>query len=316
MTSNAQNSVLIVCGPTASGKSALALDIAVAFRGTVINADSMQVYKELPILTSRPRPTDEAKAPHRLYGITSIANTFSAGRWQPLAERAIRVALSEGSLPVVCGGTGLYLKALMQGLSPMPEIPTEIRARIRQLLSENGAAQCHSKLAACDPNTADRLAPSDTQRIARALEVFEATGKPISAWQAMARNGPDPHWQFFTILIAPPRAAMNAAIDQRFDSMIDDGALDEVKAIAHLDAALPGLKALGVPGLRRHLAGEISLEKAAEHSKTATRQFAKRQMTWFRNQIITDKTLYAQYMKSFTEEIFLFIRNNVLTGSD
>lgn len=316
MTINGQNTVLIICGPTASGKSALALDIAGAFGGTIINADSMQVYQELPILTARPRPADEAKVPHRLYGITSIADTFSAGRWQSLAEREIRAALSEGSLPVVCGGTGLYLKALMQGLSPIPEIPTKIRARARQLLAKKGAAWCHNQLAACDPSTAERLAPNDTQRIARALEVFEATGKPISDWQATAPNAPDPSWRFSTILIAPPRAAMNTAIDQRFDAMIDTGALDEVRLIAGLDPSLPALKALGVPELRRHLAGEISLETASDHSKTATRQFAKRQMTWFRNQIIADKTIYAQYMESFRKIIFSFIRNNVLTDSD
>ena len=198
----------------------------------------------------------------------------------------------------------------------MPKIPTEIRARIRKLLLENGTKRCHRQLAVCDPNAAERLAPGDTQRIARALEVFEATGTPISDWQAAAPSGPDPSWRFSSILIAPPREAMNAAIDHRFDTMIDAGALDEVRAVAHLDDTLPGLKALGVPGLRRHLAGEISLEKAAEDSKTSTRQFAKRQMTWFRNQIIADKTINTQYMQSFRDKIFSFIRNNVLTDSD
>ena len=315
MTSNAQNPVLVVCGPTASGKSNLALDIAIAFGGTVINADSMQVYRELRILTARPSPTDEAQAPHHLYGIASIADTFSAGRWQPLAKQAIGEANKAGSLPIVCGGTGLYLKALMEGLSPMPEIPADIRAQVRQRMAAEGSLHCHQLLADCDPASAARLASGDTQRIARALEVYEATGKPLSVWQAEPPIGPDPAWRFSTILIAPPRAETNAAIEQRFDKMIDAGALEEVRTIADLDAELPALKALGVPHLRRHLAGDISLEEAAAHSKTATRQFAKRQMTWFKNQIIADKTLPAQYLKSFSDEIFSFIRSFLLTDS-
>ena len=315
MTSNAQIPVLVVCGPTASGKSNLALDIAIAFGGTVINADSMQVYRELRILTARPSPTDEAQAPHHLYGIASIADTFSAGRWQPLAEQAIGEANKAGSLPIVCGGTGLYLKALMEGLSPMPEIPADIRAQVRQQMAAKGSLHCHQLLADCDPASAARLASGDTQRIARALEVYEATGKPLSAWQAEAPIGPDPDWRFSTILIAPPRAETNAAIEQRFDKMINAGALEEVRKIADLDVELPALKALGVPHLRRHLAGDISLEEAAARSKTATRQFAKRQMTWFKNQIIADKTLPAQYLKSFSDEIFSFIRSFLLTDS-
>jgi len=313
MTSNAQNPVLIVCGPTASGKSALALDIAVAFGGTIINADSMQIYRELPILTARPSPADEAKAPHRLYGIASIADTFSAGRWQPLAAMEIEAACAANTLPIVCGGTGLYLRALMEGLSPMPEIPADVRAQVRQRMAAEGSVHCHQLLANCDPAAAARLAPGDTQRIARALEVFEATGKPLSAWQAEPPIGPDSRWRFSTILIAPPRAEVNAAIDRRFDAMIGAGALEEVRAVDELDGELPALKALGVPDLRRHLAGEISLEAAAERSKTATRQFAKRQMTWFKNQIVADKTISAQYMESFREKIFSFIRNYVLT---
>ena len=315
MTSNAQNPVLVVCGPTASGKSNLALDIAIAFGGTVINADSMQVYRELRILTARPSPTDEAQAPHHLYGIASIADTFSAGRWQPLAKQAIGEANKAGSLPIVCGGTGLYLKALMEGLSPMPEIPADIRAQVRQRMAAEGSLHCHQLLADCDPASAARLASGDTQRIARALEVYEATGKPLSAWQAEAPIGPDPAWRFSTILIAPPRAETNAAIEQRFDKMINAGALEEVRTIADLDVELPALKALGVPHLRRHLAGDISLEEAAARSKTATRQFAKRQMTWFKNQIIADKTLPAQYLESFSDEIFSFIRSLLLTDS-
>ncbi|MED6308488.1 MAG: tRNA (adenosine(37)-N6)-dimethylallyltransferase MiaA [Pseudomonadota bacterium] len=315
MTSNAQNPVLVVCGPTASGKSNLALDIAIAFGGTVINADSMQLYRELRILTARPSPTDEAQAPHHLYGIASIADTFSAGRWKPLAEQAIGEANKAGSLPIVCGGTGLYLKALMEGLSPMPEIPADIRAKVRQRMAAEGSLHCHQLLADCDPASAARLASGDTQRIARALEVYEATGKPLSAWQAEAPIGPDPAWRFSTILIAPPRAETNAAIEQRFDKMINAGALEEVRTIADLDVELPALKALGVPHLRRHLAGDISLEEAAARSKTATRQFAKRQMTWFKNQIIADKTLPAQYLGSFSDEIFSFIRSFLLTDS-
>ena len=182
-------------------------------------------------------------------------------------------------------------------------------------MAAEGSLHCHQLLADCDPAAAARLAPGDTQRIARALEVYEATGKPLSAWQAEAPIDPDPSWRFSTILIAPPRTEINAAIEQRFDKMIDAGALEEVRTIADLDAELPALKALGVPHLRRHLAGDISLEEAAARSKTATRQFAKRQMTWFTNQIIADKSLSGQYSESFNKEIFSFIRSFVLTDS-
>ena len=316
MTDNAQKPVLIVCGPTASGKSALALDIARKFDGVIINADSMQVYRELRILTARPSLCDEARAPHRLYGIASVTDPFSAGRWRELAGAEIDAAHRADKLPIVCGGTGLYLKALTEGLSEMPDIPQDVRDAVRRRVRDLGAPACHHALSLQDPRTAARLAPGDAQRIARALEVWEATGRPLADWQAEKRSGPRPEWRFSTFLLAPSRATLHRAIDARFRSMIDAGALAEVRALDGLDETLPALKAVGVPDLRRLLAGELEESEAIERAQRATRQFAKRQGTWFRNQIIADMALNAQYMESFSEDFFSFIRTNVLTLTD
>lgn len=316
MSDNAQLPVLIVCGPTASGKSALALDIAAAFDGTVINADSMQVYREMRILTARPSMAETAQAPHRLYGIAPVGDVFSAGRWRALAVEEIDEAHREGRLPVVCGGTGFYLKALMEGLSEIPTIPGDVRARVRARLAEHGAAACHRELQRIDPETASQLAPGDSQRIARALEVFDATGRPLAQWQAEARAGPSRDWRFSIILLAPVREDLNRAIDERFRQMVDAGAMEEVRALEGLDGDLPALKAVGVPDLRRLLAGELSENAAIERAQRTTRQFAKRQTTWFKNQIIANKTVYAQYSERFKDEIFSFIRENVLTDPD
>ena len=315
MADNAQKPVLIVCGPTASGKSALALDVAEGFGGVVINADSMQVYRELRVLTARPSPDDEARAAHRLYGIASVRDVFSAGRWRALAVREIDAAHATGQLPIVCGGTGFYLKALMEGLSPMPEIPDAIRRRVRDEVETLGTLAAHAALARVDPKTAFQLDPGDSQRIARALEVYEATGRALADWQAEARSAPNPAWSFWIVLLAPTREATNEAIDDRFHRMVEAGALDEVRLLDGLDGDLPALKAVGVPDLRRHLTGEIELEMAVERAQTATRQFAKRQTTWFKNQIIADITMYEQYSERFRAAIFSFIREKMLTRS-
>ena len=305
--------VLVVCGPTASGKSALAADVAAAFDGEVINADSMQVYRELSILTARPGTAETARAPHRLYGIASVTDPFSAGRWRELAVAAIRDAHAAGRLPVVCGGTGLYLKALMDGLSAIPDVPPAVRAAVRAQVAATGPEAAHAALVARDPAMAARLHPSDTQRIARALEVLEATGQSLAGWQETVAETPDPDWRFATILLLPPREALHAAIAARFARMIEAGALDEVRRLDGLDPALPALKAVGVPALRRHLAGELDRETAVEYAQRATRQYAKRQETWFRYQIISDLIVQTQYSESLKEEIFSFIRNLVLT---
>ncbi len=311
-----ETAVFVIAGPTASGKSALALDVARAFDGTVINADSMQVYRDLAVLTARPDAAACAAVPHRLYGILGAEERCSAARWRDMALDAIEEARSAGRLPVVAGGTGLYLRALIAGLSPMPEIPAAVRDGVRARLAAQGAAALHAALAAVDPDSAARIRPSDSQRVARALEVFEATGRGLSDWQAAAPVGPPGHLAFRVIALLPPRAALYAACDARFGQMIEEGAVEEVSALVArgLDPALPAMKALGVGPLARHLTGEISLDEAAAQTRTVTRRYAKRQLTWLRHQILANLVIDAQYSERFGPEIFAFIRENLLTG--
>jgi len=316
MSDNAQKPVLIVCGPTASGKSALALDIARTFDGVVINADSMQVYRELRILTARPDDAELTQAPHRLYGIVSVTDVFSAGRWRKLAVAEIRAAHGAGKLPIICGGTGFYIRALTEGLSEMPAIPANIRSATRQYIKNIGNDAGYRDLAERDPKSAAQLNPGDTQRVMRALEVLEATGRSLADWQADAKTTPDTDWRFHTILIEPDRSELNHAIEKRFQQMIGQGALDEVASLDGIDGDLPALKAVGVPDLRLHLADQMSLDEAVARAQTATRRFAKRQTTWFRNQIIADISIKTQYSESLPDGIFSFIRNFVLTPSD
>jgi tRNA dimethylallyltransferase len=316
MSDNAQKPVLVVCGPTASGKSALALNIARAFDGVVINADSMQVYRELRILTARPDDADLMQAPHRLYGIVSVTDVFSAGRWRELAVAEIRTAHEAGKLPIICGGTGFYIRALTEGLSKMPDIPANIRSTTRQHIKNIGNKTAYHNLAERDPKSAAQLNPGDTQRVMRALEVLEATGRSLADWQADAKIKPDSNWHFHTILIEPGRLQLNRAIEKRFQQMIGQGALDEVASLDGIDGDLPALKAVGVPDLRLHLADQASLDEAVARAQTATRQFAKRQTTWFKNQIVADKLIKTQYSECLDDDIFSFIRNFVLTPSD
>lgn len=284
--------VLVIAGPTASGKSRLALDLASARRGTVINADSMQVYRELRILTARPGVAEMERAPHRLYGILSAAEACSAARWRALAVAAIEEARGEGRLPILVGGTGLYLKALFEGLADIPPIPSAVRDAARARHRELGGEAFRAELACRDPDSAARLAAGDTQRLIRAWEVVEGTGRPLPAWQragAAEKTG----YVYRTILVMPPRDALYAACDARFDAMVAAGALDEVRALMALglDPALPAMKSLGVRELARHLAGEGSLEQAGEKARQATRNYAKRQTTWFRNQLAAELVL-------------------------
>jgi tRNA dimethylallyltransferase len=291
----AETPVVVVGGPTAGGKSAIALALATAFGGTVVNADSMQVYHELRVLTARPGPDEEAAAPHRLYGVLPAAEPCSAARWRDLALGAIEEARGQGRLPVVVGGTGLYLRALMEGIADVPPIPAEVRARARALLEGLGPAGLHASLAARDPATAARLAPGDAQRVARAWEVLEATGRPLSAWQAET-GGPPAGLAFLRVLVLPPRPVLYANCDRRLLAMIEGGALDEVRALAALglDPALPATKALGVPELLAHLRGEASLEAAVASAQMQTRRYAKRQTTWFRNQWVRVHACHAE----------------------
>jgi len=278
---------VLIAGPTASGKSGLAIELARATGGVVINADSMQVYRDLCILTARPTPDQEAQAPHRLYGHVDAAVNCSVGSWLEDARNALAEAAREGRLPIFVGGTGLYFKALLRGLSAIPLVPQEVRDAIRARLERDGIEALHRELSARDPVAGARLKPRDRARIPRALEVLEATGKPIDAWHA---HGLPPLLQPEEVratFLAPDRAELHARIDRRFARMLDEGALDEVAALASrkLDPMLPAMKALGVPTLLKHLRGEIGLDEARTLGSAETRQYAKRQFTWFRHQL-------------------------------
>jgi tRNA dimethylallyltransferase len=280
-------SAILIAGPTASGKSTLALEVARATGGAVVNADSMQVYRDLRILSARPTPQDEAAAEHLLYGHVDGAVNYSVGLWLADFARVLARLKAERRLAVVVGGTGMYFKAATQGLSDIPRVPEEVRARARAAAEGVEPAVLHARLAAVDPETAARLRPTDPQRIVRALEVFEATGKPLASFQG-ARAAPllgAGEWKGF--FLAPERAAVRAAIDGRFERMMDEGALDEAAALCarQLDPALPAMRAHGVPGLIAYLDGRATLAEAVAKGQADTRAYAKRQFTFARHQL-------------------------------
>ncbi len=307
--------LIVIGGPTASGKSALALAVAERFDGIVVNADSMQVYDGLAILTNRPDAEEQARAPHRLFGVVPPEEACSAGRWQAMAAAACAEAWRAGRMPVVVGGTGLYLRALIDGIAPVPDVPDDVRSAARALCREIGAPALHAKLAARDPAMAAKLRPSDSQRLMRAWEVLEATGRSLSDWQNAPREG-GIDAVHHAIFVAPPRAALYAACDTRFTAMIERGALDEVRSLLarHLDPDLPVMKSLGVRELAAHLAGALTLPEAITQAQTVTRHYAKRQFTWFRHQWSPDQILSAQFSESLSNEIFTKIREFLLTG--
>lgn len=312
--------ILLITGPTASGKSRLATAVAEEFRGIVINADSMQVYRDLAVLTARPSERELARVPHRLFGVLDASELCSAARWLALAEIEIAAATRDGRLPVVVGGTGLYLKALLRGLAPVPEIRAEVRRTARALHKEVGGERFHAALAERDPASAARLNPGDTQRLIRAYEVVTATGRSLVDWQREQAGATRPG--VAAIMLLPPRAALYAAIDARFASMADAGALDEVRALTarHLAPDRPALKAVGVPELMAYLRGETTLEAAISAAQQASRRYAKRQMTWLRTQLrapdeLPTLSVAAQFSESLLPEIFSFIRHFLLTIS-
>ncbi|MGE0153370.1 MAG: tRNA (adenosine(37)-N6)-dimethylallyltransferase MiaA [Reyranellaceae bacterium] len=315
MASQDESPVIVIGGPTASGKSALALAIAGEFHGTVINADSMQLYDALPILTAQPSAADRAAAPHLLYGVLPAEQVGSAQLWRDMALSAIADTRRAARLPVVVGGTGLYLRTLMQGLSPMPDIPDAVRQRVRALWDRDGPQAVRARLERLDPPAAARLKPGDRQRQLRALEVVEATGRPLSEWQTAAVAGPPPGLRFVTILLQPDRQALRQAIAGRLQAMVVAGALAEVGALLKRDLPpdRPLLRALGMPELAAHAMGKITLDQALEGAITATRQYAKRQETWFRHQFIADLTIKSQFSEKILPEIFSFIRQTGLT---
>lgn len=307
--------VVVLAGPTASGKSAVALQLAEALQGTVVNADSMQVYRELRVLTARPGPEDEARAPHVLYGILPAAERCSAGRWLMLAHAEIERTWADGRVPVVVGGTGLYLEALTEGLSPIPEIPAAVRAAATARLEQVGAEAFHALVSERDPIAAGRIARGDRQRLVRAYEVHEATGRPLSDWWAEPRIAPPRPYTVAAFVLEPSREALYAAADARFRAMVNAGAVDEVRSLIALgiDPGLPAMKALGVPEIAAHLDGRIDLDEATALAQKATRRFAKRQLTWFRHRLPGARRLAAQYSESLTREILPIIRSVLLT---
>lgn len=284
-------SAILIAGPTASGKSAVALRVAEAVGGTIINADSMQVYSDLRVLTARPDEEDERRVPHALYGFLDGSEAYSVGRWLQDTGDAIATVRSKGQVPVVTGGTGLYFKALLDGLSPVPGIPADIRERWREEAKRLDGPELHAMLAERDPAMAERLRPTDPQRIVRALEVLEATGQSLADWQQKPGTPLLQESETACFVIAPPREALVSRINSRLSQMVDHGALDEVKALMARELApdLPIMRALGVKPLAAHLAGKLAMDEAIEQTGAETRQYAKRQMTWAKRNMITWK---------------------------
>ena len=282
-----KHTAILIAGPTASGKSALALELTAKLGGVIINADSMQVYRDLRVITARPTLQEEAQQPHKLYGHVDAAENYSVGRWLRDTQAALDGAKAAGQVPIIVGGTGLYFMALTRGLAAVPPIPADVRATVRRRLQSEGVAPLYAELSMRDPESVQRLMPGDRSRITRALEVVLATGRSLSDW----------HRESVPAIIEPARAArffldvdreeLGRRIDTRFDVMLASGALAEVERLAArgLNPMLPAMKAHGVPWLIRHLCGEIGLAAAAEGGKRDAKRYTKRQATWFRNQM-------------------------------
>lgn len=313
--------VLIVAGPTCSGKSALAMELAHRWDGVVINADSMQTYRELRVLTARPGPEDEAAVPHRLYGVRPAAKPGSAAWWRGAALAEIDAAHAAGRLPILCGGTGLYLDALLHGLADIPEPGEAARLEARRRLTADGAPALHALLRAVDPDSAARLRPSDGQRLARAWEVWRGTGHGIAWWQDRGREAVLP-LRRLAIRLDPPREALRAAIAVRFGAMLAAGALEEVRALLRqdLDPGLPAMRAHGVPELAAHLRGELALDEAGQRACDGTARYTKRQTTWFRHHALAEPAhthmIHARYTgveqlsESLNRSISTFLRES------
>ena len=297
--------ILIVGGPTASGKSALALDLALRLRGVVINADSMQVYKELRILSARPTLADEERVPHRLYGTLPARERCSAGRWCDMALAEIADARTQQLLPILVGGTGLYFRSLLRGLAPVPPVPQGIRDAASGLHAEVGAVEFHRLLAVRDPDGAARIHPANTQRMLRAYEVFEATGKSLGDWQNERAGEAGYTGKVAALVLEPPREVLYAACDARSEFMAAAGGIEEAAALLtlELDPALPIMKALGVREFAAFLGGDATRDEAVENLRLATRHYAKRQTTWFRHQMAGAKRVSARYNGAQDENI-------------
>jgi tRNA dimethylallyltransferase len=283
--------------------------LAERLSGTIINADSMQVYRELRMLTARPSHEDEARAPHALYGFVPGAEAYSAGRYAADAAAAIAAVRARGSVPIVVGGSGLYFHALLRGLSPVPPVDPHARAHWRSRAAVRPSRELHAILRARDPATASRLMPTDTQRIVRALEVLESTGRPLSYWQSQPGQPVLEEAETSRLLVLPERAAIAGRIEARFDAMVAGGALEEVAGLLALSLSpeLPVMRALGVAPLAAHLAGRMGLEEAVAIAKADTRRYAKRQLTWLRRNMIAWKIVSEQEMETFDATSLPFI---------
>lgn len=304
-SSKAAHKAVLIAGPTASGKSALALALAQRTGGVVINTDSMQVYRDLRVLTARPTVEEEALVPHRLYGHVDASINFSAGAWVADAAKMLDEARAQNRLPIFVGGSGLYFRALTRGLSAVPPISPEIRVNVRARLDRDGVEALHAELARLDPVSAERLKPRDRSRIARALEVVEATGRSLTDWHHEGLPPLLPQGAFTALFLSPERDALYARIDARFDAMLRAGALEEVERLAarKLDPLLPAMKAHGVPALIRHVAGELTLEEAATIGRADTRHYAKRQFTWFRHQLPEFEWVTLEAARGWVEKV-------------
>ena len=280
---------ILIAGPTASGKTALALEMAARHGGAIINADSMQVYRELRILTARPTPEEEARAPHHLFGHVSVTDAYSVGRWIADVEAALVACREAGRRPIIVGGTGLYFKALLEGLAPVPTVASDVRAHWRREAENERPGVLHATLARRDPEMAARLKPADLQRIVRALEVLDSTGMSLADWQRQRSEPLIREAEAECYVILRDRDVVRARCDQRFDAMMADGALDEARTLAamDLDPALPAARAHGLRALQSFLGGETDLEAAVAAGKLETRQYVKRQETWARRYMMS-----------------------------
>ncbi|WP_025899320.1 tRNA (adenosine(37)-N6)-dimethylallyltransferase MiaA [Sneathiella glossodoripedis] len=314
--SPSQQGCILLAGPTASGKSALAIAIANEFDGVIINADSMQIYSGLSVITARPDPQEEAAAPHSLYGVLSPDDYCSAARWRDMALAKISACHAAGKLPILCGGTGLYFEILTKGIAQIPSISDEVRENLRELQRREGNQVIYDRLLQKDPQSASRLNVGDSQRLLRALEVVEETGIPLSEWHKKEADGPILECPRLWLALLPDRQWLYDRCEKRLDWMIDEGgAVEEVAALLQrdLDPTLPAMKALGVPEISAYLAEELTLEEAKERIKLLTRRYAKRQMTWVRNKMTEANVSSAQDLESLKAEFFPFIRHFLLT---
>lgn len=281
----------IVCGPTASGKSTYAMTLAAQNNGVIINCDSLQIYDGLPILTAQPTIEDKNSIPHELYGKLHPNEPCSAGNWREMAILTIKKTLSNNQTPIICGGSGLYIKALIDGLSPMPDITDETRQKVEEMYKESGAQGLHEELAKQDPVMAARLHPNHSARLMRAMEMIIQTGTSLAEWQEKPREKPPEDWKFEVHKIMPPREELYNNCNTRFEKMLNAGALEEVEKFTEklenslIKQGAPLTKALGYEHLRDYIKGLISREEAIEKSQTQTRHYAKKQVTWFRHQI-------------------------------